>query len=161
MNAARTLHQLILGAFIGATVGFAAFTAPALFSELTPAQAGNVVRRVVGALETLAMISSPLLLALAWRAEGAPKGRARLRAVAVLGIGLLGAVSAFVVSARLAEIRESFPDLSSLPKDHPERRAFGQLHGVSTALMGLQLLLGVGAFTLPPGDKSRQTQGGL
>jgi hypothetical protein len=150
MAFARYLYRLLLGAWMGALLCFGAIVAPALFRELTPEFAGAVVRRIIPALDVAGMAAGLGLLGLGLWVEGAPRKRAAVRA-ALLGVMLLAAgTSYFVLRPRLAQLRGEAPaKMSELPKDHPVRREFGRLHGLSTFLMLGELVCGLVALGLP------------
>lgn len=150
MELLRYVHRLLLGAWIGALLCFGAVVAPTLFRVLTPGQAGSVVRRVLPVLDGYGAIAGLVLLAVGWACEGAPRGRARLRAGALLGATLAAWVSLFVVTPRMTELRAQAADqISELPADHPLRREFGKLHGVSSSLSLAALLLAGVALAVP------------
>lgn len=150
MEILRYVHRLLLGIWLGALLCFGAVVAPTLFKVLTPGQAGQVVRRVLPVLDGYGAIAGVVLLAVGWVVEGAPRGRARLRVGALAGATLAAWVSLFVVTPRMSELRAQAADqISELPADHPLRREFGKLHGVSSSLSLAALLLGGVALAVP------------
>ena len=150
----RYLYRLGLGVWTGALLFFGAVVTPTLFRVLTPAQSAAVVRPLIGILDRFSLVAGPLLVILAWVAEGRPDRRAKVRAGLLLGMAAWAGISAFVVSPRLAALRERAGEgISSLAAEDPLRKQFGALHGVSSTLMLGELLLGLAAvgFPLRPG----------
>jgi hypothetical protein len=146
----RYLHRLLLGVWIGALLCFGAVIAPSLFQALTPAQAGSVVHLVFPKLDAFTVFAGFALLAMGIAVEGRPAGRGRIRAGLVVAMTLLACTSAFAVTPRMAALRaQANPSMSDLPKEHPVRREFGRLHGVSSMLLLGEVLLGLGALAFP------------
>ncbi len=151
----RYLHRLLLGVWLGALLCFGAVVAPALFRALTPAQAGSVVHLVFPRLDAFTVFAGFALLALGAGVEGWPTGRARVRAALVVGMTALACASAFAVTPRMADLRaQAGSEMSSLPSEHPLRREFGRLHGVSSMVLLGELLLGLGVLAFPLGRKA-------
>jgi hypothetical protein len=64
------------------------------------------------------------------------------------------AANLFIIMPRMASLREkSNTPISELPKEHPIRAEYGSKHGASTAVMVVQLLLGLWALALPPREE--------
>lgn len=93
---------------------------------------------VVGAMLTrwhyIALAGPLLLFALELR-------RVRRLALIVLFLALLLAAAQAFVDLRIRSIRVNSPvAISSLPADHPTRRTFGALHGLSMSLLAMQAI---------------------
>jgi len=82
----RYIHRLILTLWLGSIFFFAAAVAPALFRTLSGADSGAVVRELIPRIDAGGLLAGPLLIGLAWAVEGRPSGRARVRAVNVVGL---------------------------------------------------------------------------
>jgi hypothetical protein len=145
------LWRLLLGVWIGALLCFGAVVAPALFRSLPRAEAGAVVRQVIPVLDIYGLLAGMALLALTF--AGPQAGAAWARRGLLLAMIALCAGSYFAVTPRLERLRQDAGGrISELPADHPARREFGRLHGVSTVLSGAVLLLGLVALaTRSPG----------
>ncbi|HEY8133280.1 MAG TPA: hypothetical protein VII12_15500 [Thermoanaerobaculia bacterium] len=95
---------------------------------------------VVGAMLTrwhyLALIAPLILLGLQWR-------HPRAWMAIVLFSAILFAAAEAMIDVRIRAIRYASPvPISSLSREHPLRRRFGRLHGVSSLLLLAQVLLG-------------------
>lgn len=146
----RYVYRLLLGIWIGGLLCFGAVVAPALFKALTPGQAGAVVHLIFPRLDAFTVAAGVALLALGFALEGRPQGVAAWRAGLVGAMLGLACVSAFMVTPRMAELRNlAGGNISALPKDDPARREFGGLHAASSILLVGELLLGLGVLALP------------
>jgi hypothetical protein len=132
----------LLALWVGAMMFFSFFVAPAAFAVLPSTYlAGQVVSRTLGGLEIFGLVVALLLLTLllaSWRARA--RGFAFELAVVVLML-VSAAISRFIVSARLHQIRLEFGErLNSLAVTDPARATFELLHQVSVGLTGFNLL---------------------
>ena len=141
--------QLIAAsAWLGAALLFVGAVAPSAFSALpTRTLAGALVGAVLPSL-FLAGIVVGLLLAVA----SLVSRRGRLVTPGTVG-GLLMAISCaaaqFVVTPRIERAREAIGGpIESVPTSDPRRVAFGRLHGVSVAWLGVAV---VGAAVVAAG----------
>jgi hypothetical protein len=143
-----SLWRVLLGVWVGALLCFGAVVAPALFRTLPPAEAGSVVRQVIPALDRYGLVAGGALLALTFTW---PPGRGTWLRRGLLAVMIaLCAASFFGVTPRMERLRQDAGGrISELAADHPARREFGRLHGVSTVLSGGVLLLGLLALALP------------
>jgi hypothetical protein len=149
MELFRYLHQLILGAWMGALLFFGAAVTPVLFQTLGSGGAGQIVRQLIPLLDGFALAAVPTLLVLGFLYEGWPRGLARVRVACLLAMMLLAGISLFATSPRMSQLREQAGDkMSELPKEHPLRQEFGKLHGISTTLMLAELILGLSALAM-------------
>jgi hypothetical protein len=148
------LYRVALGSWVGALACFGFLVAPVLFQELTPAQAGTVVRGVLPSLQWYGLAISLLLAGAAWPRDDGKRTKGKLRLVLLCLTAVLAAANLFVIMPRMASLREkSTAPISELPKEHPIRAEYGSQHGASTAAMVAQLLLGLWALALPPGEE--------
>ena len=130
----------LLGLWIGAMFFFSFFVAPAVFGVLPSTYlAGQVVSRTLGGLEIFGLVIGLALIALRLAAR---RGKGFIFELALLLLMLAAtAVSRFVVSARLHQIRLEYGErLAGLAADDPTRATFNLLHQVSVSLTGLTLL---------------------
>lgn len=154
LGALRVVATLALALWVGAMAFFALGTAPAAFAVLPErALAGSVVNAAMarlGALGVVCGLVAVLTLGLkAWRFPAPRAWRPVALVLAMLGIGL---TSHLAIQRPLAEIRASVK-LDDLAPEHPTRRRFGQLHGLSVLAMGVTLVLGATALGLTAAER--------
>jgi hypothetical protein len=142
------LPALVLALWLGAALLLAAVVAPAAFAALpSRALAGAVVGRVLPVIFAAGIVAGALVAALALAGEAAPYARGR----AAAGVALAGAcgVAQLVVAPRIHRLREEIgPSIEALAIDDARRLAFGRLHGMSVAWMGVGMLAAVTAVAL-------------
>jgi len=139
---------LLLAAWLGAALLAAAVVAPAAFAVLpTRALAGALVGRVLPPLFFVGATAGLLVAAQAWR------GRAFRAAAARVALGVAVAVACLaaqlVVAPRIERLRETIGGpVDALPRADARRVAFGRLHALSVAALGVAMLSGGAALVL-------------
>ena len=144
------LYRLAVALLLGADFFFAAVAAPASFprniASLPPGSwqrvaAADLVGRMLSRLDrmTLVLAGVAALSAIALARTGF--ARARTAALPVLGAGLCALFSAAWVTPRIQTLRGLGESAG------PE---FGRLHFLSTALVGIEMLLLLGALWISP-----------
>lgn len=130
--------QLIAAsAWLGAALLFVAVVAPAAFAALpTRTLAGALVGAVLPAL-----LYAGIVVGVAVAAASVALRHGRIVTLGTVG-GLLIAISCaaaqFVVAPRIERARASIAGpVESVPSSDPRRVAFGRLHGVSVAWLGV------------------------
>jgi len=126
-----------LSAWLGAAAFFAAIVAPAAFAALPSRElAAAVVGR---ALPPLFLTGLGLGLGVGSLALWGPRRRLRTsRAIAASVIAIACAVAQLGVAPRIATLRATMTQpLTALAPDHPQRLAFGRLHMLSVASLGV------------------------
>jgi hypothetical protein len=138
----------VLAFWLGAAVLLAAVVAPAAFATLpSRALAGAVVGRVLPVVFVSGIAVGALAGALALAPPAAPFARVRAVAAAVLAGAC--AVAQFAVGPRIHRLREAIgPSIEALATDDPRRAAFGRLHALSVAWMGVGTLAAAVALIL-------------
>jgi hypothetical protein len=107
---------------------FVALAATAAFRTASnPTEAANVVGAILMRWHYLALLAPPLLMFLEWR-------RARPRVLVLLFAAVVLASLQALADVRIRAMR-------SLPREHPDRRHFGMLHGGSTLLLLGQIVV--------------------
>lgn len=145
------LYRWALGVWTGALLAFFAVFAPALFRSLAPPEAGGVVRQVVPVLDAAGLWAVTLALLASLRLEAVASRAAKRRLALLLATALCIGVSLGYVTPRLAALRsEAQHRVSELSPEHPVRREFRQLHGLSSGLMALEWLMATLAFAWAP-----------
>jgi hypothetical protein len=135
------LVQLVtLALWLGAGAFFSFAVAPALFATLpSRTMAGAVVGRTLPIVFYLGIAAGAIIIAL--QAAG---GRGALRDVrALCGCLIVAAcaVAQFVIGRRIDRLRADIGgSIESLAVDDARRAAFGRLHGMSVAWLGLAML---------------------
>jgi hypothetical protein len=114
--------------------------APALFAVLpTRELAGEVVGRVLPGLFYSGIVLGALVIGI----EVASRGSWRWRGRETLGLLIVTSclVAQAIVAPRIAALRGQIAGpIESLPADDARRIAFGRLHGVSVAWLGIAML---------------------
>lgn len=149
----RFLQFLSLGVWVGAALFVAVLLAPGAFATLpTRELAGNVVGMALARLHLLGYACGAVFLLASAMAARSVSALARPAAICVIAMLLLTAVTQVGVNAKVGELREQmraeFGSVDAAPRDHTLRAQFGRLHGVSSAMELLILLLGVAALYL-------------
>ena len=143
------LYRLLLGAWIGGILCFAALVAPALFRVLGRDQAAAVVRQVIPTFDAFAIAAGVALMVVSVFAEGA-RGRSLIRLGLFAAMTAFAAVSLFALTPWMDELRARMGgEIAALDRGDPLRVAFGRLHAASTLLMFGQLVLGAIALGIP------------
>jgi Domain of unknown function (DUF4149) len=130
---------LLLAAWLGAGILFAAVVAPAAFAVLpSRTLAGTLVGRVLPTVFVAGIVVA-LVSALLDRPQ---VGRShRLRRVALIVAAIACAVAQFVVGPRIERVRSEIGGpLERLAQGDPRRAAFGRLHAISVGWLGLAMI---------------------
>ena len=149
----RFVQVLSLGVWVGAALFVGLLLAPGAFATLpTRELAGNVVGMALARLHLLGYACGALYLAASLIAARGVAGLARPAAICVIAMLLVTTVSHHGINAKLADLRaqmaSEFGSVDATPKDHALRAEFGKLHGISSALELLVMLIGVAALYL-------------
>jgi hypothetical protein len=156
LTALRFLEFLSLGLWLGALVFFAFIVAPAAFAVLpTREQAGNLVAVVLPRLHLFGMACAGVYLLALFFEQRLTGGSLRTLVLpaAVVGVVVLGTLySHYGLGGQLADLRAemiaTFGSVDQTPRDHALRLRFGRLHGFSSLLMSVNLLLVLGLLFL-------------
>lgn len=131
--------SLLLSAWLGAGLLFATVVAPAAFAVLPSRMlAGAVVGRVLPVLFVAGIVVALIGLVL----DGSTVGvLPRVRRAALLIVAVACAVAQFVIAPRIERVRaEIGGPIEQLAAEDPRRVAFGRLHAVSVAWLGLAMI---------------------
>jgi hypothetical protein len=136
---------VLLAAWLGAALLVTAVVAPAAFAVLpSRTLAGALVGRVLPALFWSGIAVG---LAVAALTGGMPQRIGRT--VAALALAGACAAAQLVVAPRIQRLREQIGGaLDALDPSDPRRQAFGRLHGLSVAWLGLGVLAALLALIL-------------
>jgi hypothetical protein len=143
-----TVQIAILSLWVGAAAFLALAVAPALFAVLpTRTLAGAVVGRILPPIFYSGMLAGAivLILQIIERREWSWRGRE----VAGGAIIAACAIAQFFIAPRIARLRDAIGGpLEALASDDPRRAAFGRLHGISVAWLGLAMIAAVVGIAL-------------
>ena len=147
----RFLQFLSLGVWVGAALFVGVLLAPGAFATLpTRELAGNVVGMALGRLHLLGYACGAVYLLSSAMAARSVSALARPAAICVIAMLLLTAATQFGVNAKVGDLREQmraeFGSVDATPRDHALRAQFGRLHGVSSAIELLILMIGLAAL---------------
>lgn len=128
MQVIPILYRLAVAFWAGGIAIFTFVLTPILFRTLTRDQAGNIVGILFPGYFRWGLacgaVSLVTLLLLRDRAFVA-------RLVIILAMLAITSVQAFVIEPRAAALKREIPSFETTSKDHPLRRQFSRLHGIS------------------------------
>lgn len=129
-----------LAFWLGAAVLFSAVMAPAGFAVLpTRTLAGDMVGRVLPVVLYSGIVVGALVVAL--DTMDAEEWRWSTGVVAGAVIAIACAVAQLVIGRRIEQVRSHITGpVDALPPGDAQRIAFGRLHGISVALLGIAML---------------------
>jgi len=141
------VQLIVLALWIGAAVFFSAAVAPALFRVLpSRALAGVSVGAMLPVVFYTGIIAGLILLASelsrgGWHWSGG--------VVAAIVMILSCGIAQLVIGPRIARVRDAIAGpVDELAATDPRRIAFGRLHGMSVAWLGIAILAAVVALVL-------------
>ena len=134
------LQLSTLVVWLGAAFFFSAAVAPALFAVLpSRALAGDVVGRLLPPIFYSGIVVGLLVMFTQWRANEGWSWRGREAAAFVTVVSC--AVAQLFIAPRIQCVRAEIPGpIEILAADDPRRLAFGRLHGISVAWLGVAML---------------------
>ena len=142
-----TIGNLLVSAWLGASVLFASAVAPAAFAVLPSRMlAGQIVGRVL----TVVFVSGIVVAVIAFVLDRAAVGRARrARRAALVIVAVACAAAQFAVAPRIERIRSEVGGaIETLPETDARRIAFGRLHALSVVWLGLAMVAAGSAIVL-------------
>lgn len=134
------LQLSTLVVWLGASAFFSIAVAPALFAVLpSRALAGDVVGRLLPPIYYSGIVVGLFVMVTQWRANDGWSWRGREAAAFVTVLSC--AVAQLFIAPRILRVRAEIPGpIEALSADDPRRVAFGRLHGVSVAWLGVAML---------------------
>lgn len=162
----KTLRLLLLGMWLGTAIFFGAAVAPALFGILRGAGllnanelAGSIVTRLLGFINKGGFEIALFLLVTGFFVDR--NRRAIARAAEMISIAIMAimtAISNWVISARLLELRRSMgAPIDQVSPADPRRLSFDSLHRYSVTVMGVAILAALVAFLIASWRSDNQT----
>lgn len=131
--------SLLLSAWLGAATLFTAVVAPAAFAALpSRTLAGALVGRVLPVVFIAGIVAAVVSLVL----DRGRRGRSpRVRRIALIVTALACGAAQFGVAPRIEHVRRQIDGpIEQLAEGDPRRVAFGRLHAISVAWLGLAML---------------------
>ena len=150
----RDVRLLLIAVWLGAAVFFSFALAPVLFSVLpTRELAGLVVNRMLTILNTGgAFVGVALLVSGVFKLNNGVVGQQRawkMEVAALSVVTLASTVNQWVIGRRIAELRARMGgSIDEVAVTDPLRIEFGQLHGVSVAVLVVGMLAAAIALVL-------------
>jgi hypothetical protein len=161
-RALRFSITLLLTVWLGVLIAVSFFVAAHLFrlaklgDEWVPhtTAAADIIGPLLRQMDVTAWVAIPLAIALLLLMARGFELRSR-RPIAVAALLLVAALGASIyngaalteeIHAIRVELRREFGGYHLSPAEHPERRRFGMLHGISQSLAMLELAFGLGAL---------------
>jgi hypothetical protein len=137
-----------LAAWLGAALFFSAAVAPGLFAVLpTRALAGLVVGRLLPVVFYAGIVAGAFVVVMEMRTQGGWSWRGRESPAAVMIVAC--GVAQLLIAPRIERVRAAIGGpMDALPVADPRRVAFGRLHGLSVAWLGVAMLAAAIALAL-------------
>ncbi|SNB46149.1 DUF4149 domain-containing protein [Geobacter sp. DSM 9736] len=130
MPVAATIYRLAVALWTGGVALFTLAVTPMLFKTFGRDHAGQIVGAVFPTYFRWGLACGVVALACAIIA----RGRMLTVTAALLLVMLsLTAFQAFYIEPRAAALKKDIPSFETTSKDHPLRREFAKLHGISAA----------------------------
>lgn len=130
MSFASALCRLAIALWVGGSALFTFVLTPTIFKTETRDVAGRIVGYLFPGYFRWGLTCGAVALA----ALLVVRGKNWIPAAALLVVMLaVTAFQAFHVEPKAALIKQQIPSFETTPKDHPMRRAFSRLHGISAA----------------------------
>lgn len=141
------VERVVWAIWLGSGVFLAAVAAPAAFRmSPTSTAAAGVVGAMLSRWHWIGTLAPLVLVILLVRR----RSRGTFRTL--VGVAILAAGLQWMIDSRISAIRSSSPvPISELERSDPIRRRFGMMHGISSSLLLVQVLLAAGvAFEKSP-----------
>lgn len=138
----QRIRLALVSLWLGAMALFTTSVARAAFAVLpTRRMAGDLVSPILKDVEYLGLAMSAILILLLLLSREVKRTSYYVEFIIYL-LALIGTATArFVVAAKIHDIRATFGDkLDTLALTDPTRVLFGQLHGLSVGLTGLNMI---------------------
>jgi hypothetical protein len=128
MQQLTILYRIAVAFWVGGVAIFTFVLTPALFRTQSRDLAGQIVGVLFPGYFRWGLACGTIALVL----QLLVRGRHTVAVCALLGV-MLAATSfqAFYIEPRAAALKREIPSFETTPKDHPLRRQFSKLHGVS------------------------------
>lgn len=129
MNFVNILYHLAISFWIGGAAIFTLLLTPIIFKTQTRDMAGQIVGVLFPGYFRWGLVCGGCVL-LCWLFM---KERSLLVAGIICAMLALTSFQAFYLEPRVAGLKQQIASFETTPKEHPLRREFGRLHGISAA----------------------------
>ena len=154
-TAAAAVYRLALALWVGGMAVFTFVMTPVVFRAYGRDAAGAIVGTMMPVYFRYGIAMLAVALLARFLSGQAAPGARRLLGSALLASALaLSAAHAFVLLPRIEAVKRTVPSFDTTPKEHPARKEFSRLHGISMALN--LLLLAEGAVLVAGSDWFRE-----
>ena len=140
------LYRLAVAFWVGGASLFTFALTPIIFKRFPRDQAGIIVGHLFPAYFRWGLACGALALI----ARLLLKGKEGVAATVILAAMLcVTSFQAFYIEPRAVALKKEIASFETTPKDHPARKAFGKLHGVSAVCNLAVIAGGVALIVLP------------
>lgn len=146
MQLLALLSRLAIALWVGGASLFTFILTPIIFKRFPRDQAGVIVGHLFPAYFRWGLACGALALVTRLLLKGKEGTAATVILAAMLCVT---SFQAFYIEPRAAALKKEIPSFETTPKDHPARKAFARLHGVS-AVCNLTVIAGGVALVLLP-----------
>jgi Domain of unknown function (DUF4149) len=138
MHILASIYRLAVAFWVGGTAIFTFVLTPIIFKANDRDTAGRIVGTLFPAYFRWCLASGAVALVCLLLV----RGRNLVPALALLLVMLsLTAFQAFYIEPRAAQLKKEIPSFVTTPQDHPMRKEFSRLHGIS-AICNLTVFAG-------------------
>ncbi|WP_243373185.1 DUF4149 domain-containing protein [Geotalea sp. SG265] len=128
MQILAVIYRLAVALWVGGVGIFTFIVTPILFKSFGRDMAGRIVGEIFPAYFRWGLACGGVALA----SLLVMRGRNFIPALVIVAVMLaLTSFSAFYIEPRAAQLKREIPSFETTPKDHPLRREFSKLHGIS------------------------------
>ena len=139
-------YRLAVAFWVGGASLFTFVLTPIIFTRFPRDQAGVIVGHLFPAYFRWGLACGALALMFRLLLKGKEGLAATVILVAMLCVT---SFQAFYIEPRAAALKKEIPSFETTPKDHPARKAFSRLHGIS-AVSNLAVIVGGVALVVLP-----------
>jgi len=129
MQTISALYRLAVSLWCGGVTLFTLILTPMLFKSLSRDQAGQIVGILFPGYFKFGLACGAVALA----CRLLQRNGTLLPILLIVAMVALTSFQSFYLEPRASELKRQIPSFESTPKDHPLRREFSRLHGISAA----------------------------
>ena len=140
------IYRLAVALWVGGASLFTFILTPIIFKANPRDLAGVIVGQLFPAYFRWGLACGAVALVIRLAMKG---GQGLAATVILLAMLLIASFQAFYIEPRAAALKKEIASFETTPKDHPARKAFAKLHGVS-AVCNLAVIAGGVALVVLP-----------